>query len=152
MPRRGPRAVAARHPAVLMIVVTFYRDVKHQSPSIPNVLSMMVGTYIYIYIYICYLYRFVHFCFSFYDRYGDILIQHNSTVVEGCYPRVNVYIDVKNPWGNPRKMILTKMVDFPYMWNICIYQSIWGYIIEKWFCIWGKHQSIWVYIYIFVDI
>ena len=40
-----------------------------------------------------------HVFFFFFDRYGDILIQHNSTVVEGCYPRVNVYIDVKLAHG-----------------------------------------------------
>ena len=55
----GTTAVAARHPAVLLIVVTFYRDVKHQSPSIPNVLSMMVGIYIYIHVIFIVLSTFV---------------------------------------------------------------------------------------------
>jgi hypothetical protein len=55
----GTTAVAARHPAVLLIVVTFYRDAKHQSPSIPNVLSMMVGIYIYIHVIFIVLSTFV---------------------------------------------------------------------------------------------
>ena len=76
----GTTAVAARHPAVLLIVVTFYRDVKHQSPSIPNVLSMMVGIYVYIYIYMLSL----SFCPLLFLLFWSIWGYFNST-----YPLVN---------------------------------------------------------------